>query len=864
MTELSILPEAIAAKFWTDPAFHKDLELLYNSAVSSSISPSILGAVPPSVGVDEKLFCRLLQAAHILAQCQDAAYRHTAYRTAVATIRCAPSNLTNVVRIAHLILGKLGNFPAVDYIYRFRRIENDYIMPKGALFDLLFHEQTNTVYVKERRFVFTDFQARLWHRMAHGTSLSISAPTSAGKSFVLEKFLINALLNSGVKAALYLVPSRALITQVSEAFQKELKNFDANILVSTIPELPKEEVGKPTMFVLTQERAHVLLEENTSLTFEIAVVDEAQMLGSGSRGILLETVIDLLLTRNANLRIFFGAPFVTNPELFSYMFSNKRCDSIKEMESPVVQNLISIDIDKMSLSKVSLKLHVDGKFQPILETDLKVPLVDDRQSLAFLSFYFGRDSKNIVYAGSPGECENIADLLRQHLEDNRGDAPIDANLLELAALVRDHIHPNYYLAEMIESGVAFHFGNMPTILRRAIEHYFAEAPALRFIVCTSTLLYGVNLPASNIFMLKPSEGDRWLTVSATPISPPSFWNLAGRAGRLGKDLDGNVFLINRGDWKADPMMGSREQTIRSSLYDVLEKRFEDVLRLASEFPTKETDREVESAFARLFSDFRGKNLDTVLARAPVPVDGARSVRLSAAFEAIKVDVPEEISRKNIGISILRQQKMYEYVKAQVDAGDVTKLIPLHPAASGAYVNYVRLFSRFEKYFEGRAKVSAAPKRLSVIAIAWMKGTPYPEIIKGSQKAYPSKSLPLIVRETMETIERDLRFKCVEQARCYIDILAYTLSKSSLESLVLSIPALTLYLELGASSHTMVNLIGLGLSRTTAGLVNEKAANHQMDRDQCVRWMRRQQWDKADLPNYCKREISLILSSLPRT
>jgi hypothetical protein len=39
---------------------------------------------------------------------------------------------------------------------------------------------------------------------------------------------------------------------------------------------------------------------------------------------------------------------------------------------------------------------------------------------------------------------------------------VDKELLELADLTRKGVHPQYRLAPLVERGVAFHYGNMPS------------------------------------------------------------------------------------------------------------------------------------------------------------------------------------------------------------------------------------------------------------------------------------------------------------------------------------------------------------------------------------------------------------------
>lgn len=60
--------------------------------------------------------------------------------------------------------------------------------------------------------------------------------------------------------------------------------------------------------------------------------------------------------------------------------------------------------------------------------------------------------------------------------------------------------------------------------------------SIDYLFCTSTLLEGVNLPAKNIFILSNAIG-------STKFNSIDFWNLAGRAGRLTKELSGNIICL---------------------------------------------------------------------------------------------------------------------------------------------------------------------------------------------------------------------------------------------------------------------------------------------------------------------------------
>ena len=97
----------------------------------------------------------------------------------------------------------------------------------------------------------------------------------------------------------------------------------------------------------------------------------------------------------------------------------------------------------------------------------------------------------------------------------------------------------------MKRGVAFHFGNMPSLIRLEIERLFRSGK-IRFLVCTSTLIEGVNLSCRTIVLRGPRKG------IDHPMGPHDFWNLAGRAGRWGDEFQGNIICIDPEDVQAWP------------------------------------------------------------------------------------------------------------------------------------------------------------------------------------------------------------------------------------------------------------------------------------------------------------------------
>ena len=126
------------------------------------------------------------------------------------------------------------------------------------------------------------------------------------------------------------------------------------------------------------------------------------------------------------------------------------------------------------------------------------------------------DQGTLVYANGPANTEKIARIIYDGLSNSFAGANVlDEELQDLSEFCRRSIHPKFLLVDLVKRGVAFHYGNMPTILRTEIERLFREGK-IRFLVCTSTLIEGVNLACRTIVVRGPKKGPN------NPMSPPDF------------------------------------------------------------------------------------------------------------------------------------------------------------------------------------------------------------------------------------------------------------------------------------------------------------------------------------------------------
>jgi hypothetical protein len=411
--------------------------------------------------------------------------------------------------------------------------------------------------------------------------------------------------------------------------------------------------------------------------------------------------------------------------------------------------------------------------------------------------------------------------------------------------------------------VAFHYGNMPLLIREEIERLFSTG-TIKYLVCTSTLIEGVNMSCRNIFMRGPTKG------RGHPLSAEDFWNLAGRAGRWGKEFQGNIFCIDpdRTDlWGPDgPPRDRTRQPIRRTTDDVLRVPAELVQFIKDRAPLDTARKRPE--FEYVFSYLAGIHVRYGwLLEAP----WARRYEadsLVALAEAVKTAVdglaiePAIIAR-NPGITpFALDDLLTDFRKRE---GDAEKLLPADPASSDAAKVYAGIFGRLCR----RACPNLGPEggrafMLALLVTRWMRGFPLARLIQDRinyvSKKNKAANEAVEIRTVMNEVEQIARFEAPRGLSCYCDVLRQHLREIEREDLVAQLPHFNVFLELGVNQQTQIALIGVGLSRTSTIAVSEIISADSLSEPQVLQWLARNRdhWSHSALPLLVKREIERVL------
>lgn len=401
---------------------------------------------------------------------------------------------------------------------------------------------------------------------------SYSGPTSMGKSFIMRMFIKKQILDGEKKNYAILVPTKALINEVSSKIIDDLKDMlaekDYRMVNSAGAIVLKQKHN--FILVMTPERLLYLLTEHKDFKLDFLFIDEAHKISSrDSRSPFYYKVIDLVAKRSAKTHIVFSSPNIPNPGVYLNLIPSLRRDQMSEMAcvyAPVSQTKYLVDLTANTIRSYN---DYNNSFADVCSFSRTV-------SLSKLISLMDKDSQNIIY------CSSTAKAVALALDYAKKFSSVTQISLELMALIKDiknEIHGDYFLAESLEKGVAYHIGYLPSDIRMRIEELY-KAGDIKTIFCTSTLVEGVNLPADNLFITSYKNG-------RSDMTPVDFRNLIGRVGRIEYNLYGNVILV-----KAD------ERTNNDKFEELLKKEVpEQKLSVTSELTKVQKQKIIESLIA---------------------------------------------------------------------------------------------------------------------------------------------------------------------------------------------------------------------------------------------------------------------------
>ena len=371
-----------------------------------------------------------------------------------------------------------------------------------------------------------------------------------GKSFLMRVFIKERIMSDEKSNFAILIPTRALINEVKSEIIDSLTTTleEKNYRVVTSSGALVLETEHNYIFVVTPERMLYILIDHPNLNVDYLFVDEAHKISSDDkRSSFYYKVIDKIEERGDSTNIIFAAPNIPNPQVYLKLPSQIREDDIFDSAlackySPVSQVKFLVDLYERtvriydSYAKNFIELHGLKNGCTLFDIIRRV----------------GQDRKNIVY------CKTKYDAISFAREYAKDIEPLNkAELNAFAKEIKSDVHKEYYLAMLVERGVAYHVGYLPSNIRAQLENYYRKG-LINTLFCTSTLLEGINLPADNLFITSHKKGRK-------KFNEVDFKNLMGRVGRAKYNLYGNVYVVRLERNDNDKYLKEIEELIKNDI-----------------------------------------------------------------------------------------------------------------------------------------------------------------------------------------------------------------------------------------------------------------------------------------------------------
>lgn len=335
-------------------------------------------------------------------------------------------------------------------------------------------------------------------------------------------------------------------------------------------------LSETDILIATPEKIDLLLRINPDFFNAISfmVVDEGHIIGDYStRATLLEFLIIRLKIKIPELKTLFISAVMPseNANEYAIWLSGKEENVLRSLlykENPIneewepTRKLISyfewegkngnitfqnvIREDEETKIKYGAKLYsfiVDKEFSN------SFPLKNNKpQSAATLAYKLSEEGNTLVFCAQIPRIKSVASaflnlLANIEIEDRPSRFIQDENK-ESSYYAQIWYGKDSYITKAIHLGIGIHYGDMPEQVRNAVESDFRKG-LLTVLLSTNTIGQGLNFPIKNLIFYETQIGRNLETNENIYIQKRDFWNIVGRAGRAGKETEGNiVFIIN--------------------------------------------------------------------------------------------------------------------------------------------------------------------------------------------------------------------------------------------------------------------------------------------------------------------------------
>lgn len=336
-------------------------------------------------------------------------------------------------------------------------------------------------------------QSFLLKMLLDGKNIAVSAPTSFGKSFVIDAYIkLKKPTN-----IIIIVPTIAL---TDETRRRLYKKFAHEYKIITTTDV---EIAEKNIFIFPQERAINYL--NKVDFFDILIIDEfykaSNKFDKERSPSLVKAIIKL---GQKSRQKYFLAPNI----------------------SVLEDNPFTKDMEFVKLDFNTVFLEVNELYNEIGKDE-------EKKTRIFIDILNNKETKSLIYAGTYTNIDSISNIVITNFPEK------DNKLLQKFSnwLAKNYDY-NWILTNLTKRGFGIHNGRLHRSLSQIQVKLFEEENGLNNIISTSSIIEGVNTSAENVILWMNKNGKSGLNAF-------TYRNIIGRGGRMFKHFIGKIYILDR-------------------------------------------------------------------------------------------------------------------------------------------------------------------------------------------------------------------------------------------------------------------------------------------------------------------------------
>lgn len=396
--------------------------------------------------------------------------------------------------------------------------------------------------------------------LLRGKDLVVPLPTGVGKTKCIELVLHNIFANKSSQIAVIIAPLRALCNEIASDLEPM---FNESVIINQFSDVTQNDFifelfqNKNYVFICTPEKFSYILRHDQDFLSKIQlfVLDEAHLFDDETRGTQYELLISHIeQNRNINTQIVLFSAVLSNAnQIGEWLFddSGKTIDYSKIKSTEKSIGFMSSDSiihyfekDDMNNESFFVPKSIDIKLlnkRPRERKDKYFPNLDSRDISIYFSNKLCPQGSVAIFAGKVSSIQSILKRINE-LQTHEYDLSNIINssncdeIRKLSNLFSIHYGDESELTKSAKIGVFAHYSRLPNGIKLSIEHALRKRYIV-FVVCTTTLAEGVNIPLKYLFLMTISIGN-------SNIQIRKLQNLIGRTARSGIHTEGSAIITD--------------------------------------------------------------------------------------------------------------------------------------------------------------------------------------------------------------------------------------------------------------------------------------------------------------------------------